>query len=61
MSSLPNDGLIVPAQNIIGIVFSVYGLALMWPIVFAFKQYFRVLDYLQFMFLWATVIYSGSF
>ena len=58
--TLLNDGLIVPGQNIIGIVFSVYGLALVWPIVFVFKQYLRLLDYMQFMYIWGLVIYSTT-
>lgn len=56
----PIDGQIVPAHNVIGIVFSVYGLVLVWPVVFVFKQYFRVLDYMQFMFVWGLVILDGT-
>ena len=54
----PNDGSIVPSQNVIGIVFSIYGLVLVWPIAFVFKQYFRVLDNVQFMYLWGMVIFG---
>ena len=56
----PNDGLLVPSQNVIGIVYSILGLVLVWPICFVFKQYFRVLDHVQFMYLWGMVIFSGS-
>jgi hypothetical protein len=56
----PNDGLLVPSQNIIGIVYSIFGLVLIWPIVFVFKQYFRILDYVQFLFLWGMVIHAGT-
>ncbi len=60
MGEVQSNGVIVPAQNIIGIVFSAYGLALIWPIVFVFKQYFRVLDYMQFMFIWGLVILNTT-
>ena len=40
------NGTIVPSLDIIGLVYSIVGLASVVPTVFFFKQYSRFLDYI---------------
>jgi hypothetical protein len=44
--------------NIIGYAYSITGIALTIPIVFVFRQYFRVLDFVQFMYVFWAVLAS---
>jgi hypothetical protein len=47
---------IVPVQSSIGLAFSITGLALVMPVCFMFRQYFRSLDYFQMTYIFASVL-----
>lgn len=51
---------IVPDHSVAGLIFSIISLAAVVPVCFMFRHYFRSLDFMQFVYLWAVLLGASS-
>lgn len=52
---------VIPNYSLPGAIFSITSLALVVPVMFMFRQYFRSLDFIQMSYLFGLSMYSTSF